>query len=331
MRRLGLSRRQDAHLFGGILIAALRIATASATMALASTLTESQMAGIPDASPNVHFLAGDNPTRSQGVQRFGTATVGSILSHGLVLLVVLFVMSLPTPPPSPMTRFDTPRDIIWIAQEGPGGGGGGGGNKSPDPPRKAELKGADKITVPVEKPPKLEAPKPQETPKPPQQMNIPAVTLTAGVEAQVGAISSLPTLPTVSQGVGTGGGAGTGEGTGIGPGSGNGLGPGTGGGTGGGAYRPGNGVTLPSILREVKPGYTAEAMRAKLQGVVLLEAVVMPDGSVGTVHVTRSLDANLGLDQEAIKAVRQWRFKPGTRFGQPVPVIVEVELTFTLR
>ena len=85
------------------------------------------------------------------------------------------------------------------------------------------------------------------------------------------------------------------------------------------------------MLREVKPQYTADAMRAKIQGSVWLECIVMPDGSVGEVKVTRSLDPIFGLDQEAIKAARNWRFSPGMRQGQPVPVIITIELTFTLR
>jgi TonB family protein len=110
-----------------------------------------------------------------------------------------------------------------------------------------------------------------------------------------------------------------------------GLGKGFGGGTGGGAYKPGAGITLPRVLREVKPQYTADAMRAKVQGSVWLECIVMPDGSVGDVRVTRSLDPIFGLDQEAIKAAKQWRFSPGIRQGEPVPVIITIELTFTLR
>ena len=61
------------------------------------------------------------------------------------------------------------------------------------------------------------------------------------------------------------------------------------------------------------------------------EDVVLPDGSVGDVRVTKSLDPVFGLDAEAITAARQWRFVPGYRFGQPVPVLVLIELTFTLR
>jgi protein TonB len=100
---------------------------------------------------------------------------------------------------------------------------------------------------------------------------------------------------------------------------------------GGGEYEVGNGVTLPRVLKEVKPAYTAEAMRAKVQGVVWLRCVVLPDGSVGRVEVVRSLDPVFGLDQEAVKAARQWRFSPGTRLGEAVSVRITIELTFTLR
>ena len=147
--------------------------------------------------------------------------------------------------------------------------------------------------------------------------------------AQAGVMEGIPTSD--SLGLGKGGGAGTGQGTGIGSGRGSGLGDGWGGGTGGGAYRPGNGVETPRLLREVKPQYTAQAMRAKIQGEVLLECVVLPDGTVGKVNVVRSLDSAFGLDQEAIKAARQWRFAPGTRFGEPVAVLVTIQIAFTLR
>jgi periplasmic protein TonB len=160
-------------------------------------------------------------------------------------------------------------------------------------------------------------------------VNIPAQTMAAATTTSPGVIES--GAPSVSQGSGSGGGAGTGTGTGIGSGQGSGLGAGFGGGTGGGAYRPGNGVEIPRLVREVKPAYTADAMRAKIQGVVWLECVVMPDGTVGDVRVIRSLDSTFGLDQEAIRAAKQWRFMPGTRFGEPVPVLITIELSFTLR
>jgi TonB family protein len=72
-------------------------------------------------------------------------------------------------------------------------------------------------------------------------------------------------------------------------------------------------------------------MRAKIQGKVWLEVVVMPDGRPGNIRVVRSLDRTFGLDEEAIKAMRQWRFRPGTRQGEAVAVAVTVEMEFTLR
>jgi protein TonB len=186
--------------------------------------------------------------------------------------------------------------------------------------------------VPVAKPPSIEPPKQvKNEPNPVEQLVIPAAPLAAATDSLPGAIEAPPGPPTLSQGSGTGGGAGTGRGSGVGPGDGAGLGPGSGGGTGGGVYRPGSGVTLPRVLREVKPQYTSDAMRAKVQGTVLLQCVVKSDGSVGDVQVVRSLDSAFGLDQEAIKAARQWRFAPGMRLGEPVPVLVTIELTFTLR
>jgi protein TonB len=90
-------------------------------------------------------------------------------------------------------------------------------------------------------------------------------------------------------------------------------------------------VSFPVKVREVKPWYTSEAMRAKIQGVVLLECVVLADGTVGDVNVARSLDAVNGLDREAIRAVKRWVFRPAMRNGEPVAVAVRVEMTFTIR
>ncbi len=284
----------------------------------------------PRPSPNAHFLVGDVPSGASEKGRLGGSFVVSLATHlGAFLFFIFVIARMPPANDTVAPPEQLPNDIIWLNVPGPGGGGGGGGNKSPEPPKKAELPGKEKITVPVAKPPTLAPEPPKEVPKAETQMNIPAVMTSAGVVELPGTLTGLPSA--VSQGSGSGGGAGTGTGTGIGPGQGSGLGPGTGGGTGGGAYRPGNGVLMPVVVNEVKPSYTADAMRQKIQGIVMVEAVVMPDGSVGQVQVVRSLDGTFGLDQEAIKAVRRWRFRPGTRFGQPVPVLVEIELTFTLR
>jgi TonB family protein len=96
-------------------------------------------------------------------------------------------------------------------------------------------------------------------------------------------------------------------------------------------YRAGDDITLPKLVYEVKPVYTDEAKHAQIQGGVTLEAVVLENGTVGDVQVIRSLDAVHGLDKEAVKALKQWRFEPGKKDGKPVPVRVEVEMTFTLK
>ena len=91
------------------------------------------------------------------------------------------------------------------------------------------------------------------------------------------------------------------------------------------------GVTAPRVIQEVKANYTAEAMRARIQGVVVLECVVEVDGRVGPVRIVRSLDAVHGLDEEAIRTLRQWRFVPAMKDGVPVRVAVKVEISFTIR
>ncbi len=82
---------------------------------------------------------------------------------------------------------------------------------------------------------------------------------------------------------------------------------------------------------QARPQYTQAAMAAQIEGSVLLETMVLADGSVGDVKVVRSLDSELGLDQEAVKALKLWTWKPGTRDGQPVRVAVQIEMTFTLK
>ena len=245
----------------------------------------------------------------------------STAAHITLALVVFLIVRVGQEVLPPV--LEDPNDlmrVVFLPTPGPGGWGGGGGDKKPEPIRKAQVeKKKDPISVPApvepDPTPKVEEPPPVEILTPFKPMAAADVTLPGAVTANAP----------------TSGGAGSGPGTGAGSGQGSGLGPGYGGGFGGGAYRPGSGITLPSVLREVKPAYTADAMRAKVQGSVWLECIVMPDGSVGDVKVTRSLDPIFGLDQEAIRAAKQWRFRPGMRQGEPVPVPITIELTFTLR
>jgi protein TonB len=246
----------------------------------------------------------------------------SVVAHGVLVLIFFLILRI-APEGTPFIPEPTDvTSLVFLPIPGPGGGGGGGGDPKPEPPRKAEVAAPkkDPISVPTVKQPDPKPEPPKEVP--PVEMTVPFQPMSAAEMTLPGVIS--PSAPTT-------GGAGAGPGTGAGSGQGSGLGPGFGGGFGGGAYRPGSGIQLPVVEREVKPAYTADAMRAKVQGSVWLECFVMPDGSVGDVKVTRSLDPIFGLDQEAIKAAKQWRFKPGMRQGEPVPVIITIELTFTLR
>jgi protein TonB len=98
-----------------------------------------------------------------------------------------------------------------------------------------------------------------------------------------------------------------------------------------GVARIGAGVQAPTVVKETKPLYTAAAMDAGIQGDLEVEAIVLADGKVGEVRVVRSLDKEYGLDEQAVNAVKQWEFKPGRKDGKPVPVLVNIEVTFRLR
>jgi periplasmic protein TonB len=88
---------------------------------------------------------------------------------------------------------------------------------------------------------------------------------------------------------------------------------------------------MPRVLKEVKPDYTPEAKKQRIEGLVAMSVVVKEDGTVGDVEVTRSLDKKFGLDEQAVIAMKKWRFKPGARDGKPVAVRVDVEMTFALK
>ena len=98
-----------------------------------------------------------------------------------------------------------------------------------------------------------------------------------------------------------------------------------------GVARMGRGVVSPEVVKEVKPEYTPEARKEGIAGGMEMEAIVEADGTVGEVRVIRSLDRQFGLDDEAVKALKKWRFKPGKKDGVAVPVLVAVEMTFNLR
>jgi periplasmic protein TonB len=230
--------------------------------------------------------------------------------------------------------------LVFIASPGPGGGGGGGGLRQKAPPPRAQRKGKSSLDspIPVRKAPKPVEPVPEPEPPPPPPVVkpeplppvvAPVATVAANQEDRSGVIDTPAPQESASRGPGAGGGVGTGTGTGLGKGDGSGIGEGSGGGTGGGPYRPGSGIMPPRLLKEVKAAYTEEARLRNLEGEVALEIVVRRDGSVSDVKLLSGLPG--GLNDRAIAAVRQWRFAPATRLGQPVDVIVEVSVEFKLR
>jgi TonB family protein len=91
------------------------------------------------------------------------------------------------------------------------------------------------------------------------------------------------------------------------------------------------GVTQPRIVTEVKPEYTPEALKARIQGSLILTAIVGTDGTPSDVEVKTSLDTEYGLDRQAVAAFEQWRFEPGLKDGKAVPVRIDVEVRFTLK
>ena len=95
-------------------------------------------------------------------------------------------------------------------------------------------------------------------------------------------------------------------------------------------YNIGKDVMSPVVVFNPPPKYTANALRRRVQGTVVMNAVVLPDGTVANVSVVRSLD-RYSLDDVARTTAERWRFRPGLRRGVPVAVRVRIELEFKLR
>jgi periplasmic protein TonB len=89
-----------------------------------------------------------------------------------------------------------------------------------------------------------------------------------------------------------------------------------------------SGLEPPAKLKDVAPVYPDIAQRARISGVVILEATIGADGRVTGVRVLRSVPL---LDHAAVDAVRQWVFTPTRLNGVAVPVVMTVTVNFTLR
>jgi TonB family protein len=95
-----------------------------------------------------------------------------------------------------------------------------------------------------------------------------------------------------------------------------------------GAYPIGGDVSAPALISKVEPKYSDEARHAHLSGSVALSLVVGEDGVPRDIKVVRPL--GMGLNETAMEAVSQWRFRPGMKDGVPVPVRANVQVSFRL-
>ena len=132
----------------------------------------------------------------------------------------------------------------------------------------------------------------------------------------------MPNSPNIGSSMGNGHGAG------LGSGNGNGIGPGSGGNMGGGIRRIGGGVAPPVVLFAPEPQFSEEARKAKVSGNVLVYLQVDANGKPTHVRVLRGI--GLGLDEKAIEAVAQYKFKPAMENGKPVAVEMNVEVNFQI-
>ncbi len=121
---------------------------------------------------------------------------------------------------------------------------------------------------------------------------------------------------------------GNGTGTGLGSGNGSGIGPGSGGNTGGGVFHIGGGVSKPVVLYSVEPEFSEEARKAKFSGNVEVYLWVDENGSPSHIRVVRGV--GMGLDEKAIEAVRQYKFKPAMKDGKPVKVDLYIDVNFQI-
>ena len=192
--------------------------------------------------------------------------------------------------------------------------GGGGGQRGPTPVTKGSPpKFADQQIVPPKAPP-LQEPKIKIEPTVEVQKDVHMATNLPNF--------GLPNSPLVGMSMGNG------SGTGLGSGNGSGIGPGSGGNIGGGPRRIGGGVAAPQLIYSVEPEFSEEARKAKVAGNVLVNLWVDTNGLPSHVRVIRGV--GMGLDEKAVEAVRQYRFKPAMENGKPVLVELNVEVNFQI-
>jgi TonB family protein len=286
----------------------------------------------PPKLPPLELTSTPVPVGDLLAEKRGPLSSGlSIGLHVLVIGLILgaFLWARLHPRPIVKRAAVTPIDISPFVPIAPpkatlAGGGGGGGNHDIAPPIKGRLPKMAKVQITPPQTLLIDHPKLAVDPSivMPQPVKLPDTNM-----PNLGVPQSNQ-VALASQGSGSGSGFGSGHGGGIGSGGGGGVGPGSGGGTGGGVYHPGGGISTPKIIYSVDPEFSDEARRAKYQGVVVISLIVDAQGNPQHVHVVRQL--GMGLDEKAIEAVKQYKFKPAMMQGHPVPVEINIEVNFQL-
>jgi periplasmic protein TonB len=223
--------------------------------------------------------------------------------------------------PVPFTLYDPPPPPVMQVAKVRGGGGGGGEHHILPPIQGSLPKVVAKTPVIPLEAKKIESPKlliqPAATVQMPQDNSMPKL-----------GVPHTQQVAMASQGSGSGSGFGFGLGGGVGSGHGTGQGPGSSSGYGGGVMSVGGGVSAPEVIHSVQPQFTADARGANFQGVVAVQLIVDSQGLPQDVRVVRHL--GMGLDEEAIAAVKQYRFRPATYQGHSVAVQMVIDVNFRL-
>lgn len=201
------------------------------------------------------------------------------------------------------------------------GGGGGGGDHQIVEPTRGRAPEVAKVQMNAPQLARFEHPElpvnPTEQLKLPDNPNAPTLGM-----------ANSPQIALASQGSGSNSGFGHGLGGGLGAGHGIGAGPGSGGGYGGGLMNVGGGVSAPQVLRSAKPEFTDQARAANFQGSVRLQLIVDAQGDPQNIRVIHPL--GMGLDEMALQALRQYKFKPAMYQGHPVAVQIIMDVDFHL-
>jgi len=214
-------------------------------------------------------------------------------------------------------------DLITPKMKSVAGGGGGGGSNDIIPASKGKLPKLEPTPIAPPQVPKIERPTlPMDAAIAIQK----EIQLPTNPMPNIGVTSS-PNVTLASNGTGSSGGMGSGDHGGLGSGSGGGYGPGSGGNFGGGVESIGGDVSAPKCIYQPEAEFSEEARRAKYQGAVLVTLIVDKDGNAQDVRVLRPI--GYGLDEQAVKAVRLYKFKPANKVGKgPVAVRLNYLVNF---